>query len=245
MEQIFTTHSREAKARVRAEYLHRVTIIWSSPLGVQEKAAAHNSWAVAVVRYYMPLLEWYRRDLLDVQTRKVLVQCGAHNTAASCARVYLHRSRDGRDLDALTFVWEVEVLSSALYLKRVADQHVEGAVAFMEDYERKQTILGLAVQILERYRLFCSLLGVVETGAEAERQVPGEGGERNDQSAQEGPAGRLAGGSACEENPWHLHEGAREALSGQKAVGKVAGGRQGPSEGGRRHCGGSGWRNSH
>ncbi len=172
VEQIFTTHSREAKARVRAEYLHRVTIIWSSPLGVQEKAAAHNRWAVAVVRYYMPLLEWYRRDLLDVQTRKVLVQCGAHNTAASCARVYLHRSRGGRDLDALTFVWEVEVLSSALYLKRVADQHVEGAVAFMEDYERKerkQTILGLAVQILERYRLLCSLLGVVETGAEDDR----------------------------------------------------------------------------
>ncbi len=42
----------------------------------------------------------------------------------------------------------------------------------MEDYERKerkQTILGLAVQILERYRLLCSLLGVVETGAEDDR----------------------------------------------------------------------------
>ena len=64
VEQIFTTHSREARARVRAEYLRRVIIVWSSPLGVQEKAAAHNSWAVAVVRYYyMPLLEWYRRDL--------------------------------------------------------------------------------------------------------------------------------------------------------------------------------------
>ena len=129
MEQIFTTHSREAKARVRAEYLRRVTIIWSLPLGVQEKAAAHNSWAVAVVRYYMPLLEWYRRDLraLDVQTRKVLVRCGAHKSAASCVRVHLHLSRGSRGLNALTFVWEVEVLSSALYLKRVADQHVGGS----------------------------------------------------------------------------------------------------------------------
>ncbi len=34
VEQIFTTHSREAKTRVGAEYLRRVTIIWSSPLGV-------------------------------------------------------------------------------------------------------------------------------------------------------------------------------------------------------------------
>ena len=104
-----------------------------------------------------------------------MVKCGAHNPAASCARVHLHWSRGGRGLDALTFVWEVEVLSSALYLKRVADQRVEGAVAFMEDYERKerkQTILGLAKQILERYRLFCSLLGMVETEAEAEDDRP-------------------------------------------------------------------------
>ncbi len=154
-----------------------MTIIWSSPLGVQEKAAAHNSWAMAVVRYYMPLLEWYRLELcaLDVQTRKALVRCGVHNPATSCARVHLHRSRGGRGLDTLTFVREVEVLSSALYLKRVADQHVEGEVAFIEDFERKekkQTILGLAVQILERYRLFCGSLGVVETETEAEDDRP-------------------------------------------------------------------------
>ena len=45
----------------------------------------------------------------------------------------------------------------------------------MEDYEskeRKQTILGLAVQILERYRLFCGLLGVAETEAGAEDDRP-------------------------------------------------------------------------
>ncbi len=51
---VFSTHSREAKARVRAEYLQRVTI-WSSPLGVCEKVATHNSWAVAVVRYFGPM----------------------------------------------------------------------------------------------------------------------------------------------------------------------------------------------
>ncbi len=103
------------------------------------------------------------------------MKCGAHNPAASCVRVHLYRSRGGRGLDALTFVWEVEVLSSALYLKRVADQRVEGAVAFMEDNERKerkQTILGLAKQILERYRFFCSMLGVVETETGAEDDRP-------------------------------------------------------------------------
>ncbi len=73
---------------------------------------------------------------LDVNTWGILVKFRAYNHAASCSPVLLHRSKGGRGLEALTFVWETEILSSALYLKQVADQHAKGTVVFVEDYER-------------------------------------------------------------------------------------------------------------
>ncbi len=71
VEQVFRVHSGLTRARVRQEYLKRVALVWSSPLSTSEKVAAHNRWAVAVVRFYMSLIVWYRRYLieLDVRTR--------------------------------------------------------------------------------------------------------------------------------------------------------------------------------
>ncbi len=163
VEQVFRAHSGLTRARVRQEYLKRVALVWSSPLSISEKVAAHNGWAVVVVRFYMPLIEWYRRDLveLDVRTRAILSANQAHNPAASSARVHLHRDMGGRGLAALTFVWEVEVMGAALYLTRAEDSRIEGSVAFLkhfEEAEHRMTILGAALPILDRYQMRCGLL---------------------------------------------------------------------------------------
>ena len=87
-------------------------------------------------------------------TRAILSANQAHNPAASSARVHLHRDMGDRVLTALTFVWEVEVMEVALYLVRAADSRIEGALAFLkhfEEAERRMTILGAALSILDRY----------------------------------------------------------------------------------------------
>ncbi len=86
VEQVFRAHSGFTRARVRQEYLNGVALVWSSLLSTREKVAAHT---VAVVRFYMPLIELYRRDLieLDVRTRAILSANQAHNSAASSGSI--------------------------------------------------------------------------------------------------------------------------------------------------------------
>ncbi len=176
IEQVFRAHNGLMRARVRQEYLERVELVWSSPLNTGEKVAAQYGWAVTVVRFYMPLIEWYRRDLieLDVRTWAVLFVNQAHHPATSSARVHLHRDMGGIGLTALTFVWEVEVMGAALYLVRAADSRIEGAIAFLkhfEEKERKMTILGAALSILDRYGLKCGLLRDANRDAEDDRAL--------------------------------------------------------------------------
>ena len=55
--------SRETKDRVIQDYLRRDLVVWSSSLSAAAKVRAHNSWAVGVLRYTMPLVGWFRREL--------------------------------------------------------------------------------------------------------------------------------------------------------------------------------------
>ena len=74
VEQVFGPRSRETKDRAVLEYLRRGHVVWSSSLLAVAKVRAHNSWVVSVLRYTMPLVDWFRRELdqLDVRTRALL-----------------------------------------------------------------------------------------------------------------------------------------------------------------------------
>ena len=91
VEQVFGPRSRETKDKVVQEYLRRGQVVWSSSLSAAAKVRAHNSWVVSVLRYTMPLVEWFRRELeqLDVRTRALLTKCEAHCPNASKDRLYL------------------------------------------------------------------------------------------------------------------------------------------------------------
>ena len=91
IEQMIGTRSKETKDKVVMEYLQRVQIVWSSPLSAGAKVRAHNSWAVAVLRYRMAPLVWGRRELhkLDVDTRALMVKNKAHELSSDYDRLYL------------------------------------------------------------------------------------------------------------------------------------------------------------
>ena len=103
--------------------------MWSSPLSAGAKVRAHNSWAVSVLRYHMTPLDWGRRDLevLDRQTRALMVTCMAHGPRSSCNRLYLPSKEDGRGLTSVEVMWEREVVSAATYLMDNDDRQVKGA----------------------------------------------------------------------------------------------------------------------
>ena len=129
--------SRETKDRVVQEYLRRAQAVWSSPLSAGAKVRAHNSWTVSVLRYHMALLDWGRRDLelVDRQTRAVMVSCMAHGPKSSCNCLYLPRKEDSRGLTSVEMMWEKEVVSAATYLKDNDDRQVREAVAGMRALE--------------------------------------------------------------------------------------------------------------
>ena len=75
-------------------------MVWSSSLSAVAKVRAHNSWVVSALCYTMPLVDWLRRELdqLDVRTWALLTKCEAHYLNASKDRLYLPRSEGGRGL---------------------------------------------------------------------------------------------------------------------------------------------------
>ena len=50
--------TRPFRERLQREYAKRLFKIWSSSLSAKHKVHATNSWAVAVFRYFFPLVKW-------------------------------------------------------------------------------------------------------------------------------------------------------------------------------------------
>ena len=175
IEQMIGTRSRETKDKVVREYLQRVQIVWSSPLSAGAKVRAHNSWAVAVLRYRMAPLVWGRRELhkLDVDTRALMVKNKAHELSSDCDRLYLPRKEGGRGLIGVEKTWEREVVSADCYLKTCSDPQVKEAVQGMRRLENQlvQTPISRAREILAEYEVPTYVLAWVGADPEA----PGAG----------------------------------------------------------------------
>ena len=64
---------------------------------------AINTWAVSLLRYSAPFIEWTREELrtMDRMTRKMLTMHKALHPRDSVCRLYLPRKKDGRGLIAV------------------------------------------------------------------------------------------------------------------------------------------------
>ncbi len=132
--QVMRVHARVTKMRIRTEYLRRVRLVWNSALNAGEKVRAHNTWAVAVLRYYYAVTEWHPSDLLELDraTRGTFTQNQANLLGAAPERLYLPRAKGGRGIKGAALTFELETVSAALYLSTADDVQVRGAVRCME-----------------------------------------------------------------------------------------------------------------
>ena len=106
IEQLFTADHTSVRERLQREYAKRLFKIWSSSLSAKHKVHATNSWAVAVFRYFFPLVKWPHNALvqLDRLTRRILRRFKSHHHSAAIERLYLSHKwglRAGKHLSHL------------------------------------------------------------------------------------------------------------------------------------------------
>ena len=96
------------KEKVTKEFFRRIRKIWSSELYSNNKATAHNTFAIT---YYITptfgILNWTKDELenIDVKTRKILTITGSFHINSDIDRLYSNRNRGGRGLNSLVDIF--------------------------------------------------------------------------------------------------------------------------------------------
>ena len=90
----------EMKKIVGKEYKRRVRKVFETKLNGNNLISAINIWAVPVIRYSAPFLDWNKEELqtLDRTTRKLLTSHNALHPRSNVDRIYLPRDKGGKGL---------------------------------------------------------------------------------------------------------------------------------------------------
>ena len=88
------------KESFRKEYLHRTKAIMKSRLNGKSKTKAMNTWAVSSMRYGAGIIIWTVAELdeMDRKTRKIMKINEKFHPKSDVDRLYVTRSKGGRDL---------------------------------------------------------------------------------------------------------------------------------------------------
>ena len=91
---------KELKTEFVREYKRRLRLILRSKLNRKNNIKAINSWAVAIMRYGVGVLEWrfYKLKELDKKTRKFLTMHKGLHRKSDVDKLYLSRKEGGRGL---------------------------------------------------------------------------------------------------------------------------------------------------
>ena len=113
------------KDRVVKEYKARVKKIWNSELNGNNKAIAHNSFAVPIITPTVGILNWTKKEIsdLDIATRKIMNMAGAFHTAGDVDRLYVERNNGGRGLRSIEDMYEIRTVGLKKHLDEVACKH--------------------------------------------------------------------------------------------------------------------------
>ena len=143
------------KTGIRKEYIARMRKVWGGATNSLTKANNHNSWCVALFRYFFGVVRWSRSELiqLDRRTRQIMAQKGCHHIGAGPERLYQPSAKGGRGLQSLLMTWEREAVSVVAYLQDSEDEQVQGAMRLQEVLEAVggYSYLGQARFIWQRY----------------------------------------------------------------------------------------------
>ena len=102
--------------------------------------SAINTWAVPLIRYSAPFLEWRRDEIkeMDRTTRKIMNMYNALHPRDSVARLYLPRKEGGRGLMSAEDCVELTILGLENYIQKSNERLISSARRDLE-YEELGT----------------------------------------------------------------------------------------------------------
>ena len=120
------------KEKVTKEFFRRIRKIWSSELYSNNKATAHNTFAIPVITPTFGILNWTKDELenIDVKTRKILTTTGSFHINSDIDRLYSNRNRGGRGLNSLVDIFISRTISITCHLKELSRSNVFLALVF-------------------------------------------------------------------------------------------------------------------
>ncbi|XP_068708027.1 uncharacterized protein [Montipora foliosa] len=168
---------------VHAEYLKRLSVIWTSPLSDVNKVTASNQYALPVLSYLMPTQRWPMSEVqrIDREVRKVMVENGGKHPAGSSALLSLPRAVGGRGMKSVETVYKVTKIKTALTIHGSTDPTVKLVKNWDENSasEGRHSVLEDAVKYAREFGLDLDLTKptatcqVASTGDEiSDNEVP-------------------------------------------------------------------------
>ena len=93
----------EMKDKIQKEYLRRTRKLLETKLSRRNLIKGINTWAVPLVRYSGPFLQWNRDDLKQMgqRTRKLMTMHKALHPRDDIERIYVFRKEGGRELTSI------------------------------------------------------------------------------------------------------------------------------------------------
>ena len=90
-------------------YLHRLSVIWTSPLSDANRVKATNQFVLPVLTYPMWTQHWPLAELreIDRETRKLVSENGGKHPLSSTAVFYLPRVAGGRGMKSVEHEYKV------------------------------------------------------------------------------------------------------------------------------------------
>ena len=115
------------KDKIRIKYLRRTRKLLETKLSCRNLIKGKNTWAVPLVRYSGPFLEWTRDELkqMDQRTRKLMTMHKALHPRDDVDRLYVSREEGERGLASI----EDSVDASIQRLEDYIEKHIRGLIS--------------------------------------------------------------------------------------------------------------------
>ena len=119
----------ETKKIIKMEYKRRVRKVLETKLNGHNLIKAINTWAIAVIRYSAPFLDWNKDELqaLDRRTRKLMTTHKALHPKSNVDRLYIPMKEGGRGLISVADVTQTTILGLQKYIQESEEKLISAA----------------------------------------------------------------------------------------------------------------------
>ena len=121
------------------EYLHRLSVIWSSPLSNYHRVIASNQFALPAMSYFMWTQHWPITELrqVDRDARKIVTEGGGKHPCGTTSLLYLPRDKGGRGLRSVETEFKETKVKATVKLYQNRDPVMKVVREFEEQAESK------------------------------------------------------------------------------------------------------------